>query len=258
MANGTMKFTRGINTAKWTIYFGADTKPAVPSLIELWKKDNLAASQSIDVLAEIGPDAKEAVPALVKWLDSKSGLDRRRTARTLGRIGPSAKDAVPALKSRLVDGSKAVRIWAAIALARITSDNAHVQFLVAMWGEPASGETHYELVQAFEALGLDARPARDLLLACIMDDQKWDFATRLHSAIALGRMSTDTDVIMSKFVSLLEMKGPADNYRIAAEGLQQIGPKAKAAIPQLRSLLDHEREDIAESARKAIAQIDPK
>jgi HEAT repeat protein len=127
-----------------------------------------------------------------------------------------------------------------------------------MWNEQASSETYYELAQAFEALGPDARPARDALLACITDDQKWDFATRLHSAIALGRMSTDAEVILPRLVSLLETKGPADNHRIAAAALEQIGPKAKAAIPQLRNLLDHDREDVAESARKAVAKIDPK
>jgi HEAT repeat protein len=239
-------------------HLGPAAKTAVPALIVLSNKDSLLASQSIDVLAEIGPDAKEAVPALTKKLDAKSELYRRRTARTLGLIGPAAMDAVPALKSRLIDESQAVRVWAAFALFRITSDQAHVQFLVSMWNEPSSAETHHELGQVFETLGPDARLARDALLACITDDRKWDFATRLHAATALGRMSADTEVIMPKLLALLDKKGPADNFRIAAEGLEQMGPKAKAAIPQLQKLLDHEQEYVAECARKAIAKIDPK
>jgi HEAT repeat protein len=49
------------------------------------------------VLARIGPDALEAVPALVRHLNDVDISVRREAARALGQIGPQAAEAVPPL-----------------------------------------------------------------------------------------------------------------------------------------------------------------
>lgn len=49
----------------------------------------------------------------------------------------------------------------------------------------------------------------------------------------------------------------SDN-RIAAEGLRGMGPKARAALLRLRTLLEHEGYCVAEGARKAIARVEAK
>src|SRR5262249_40159735 len=48
------------------------------------------------LLAKLGPDAKKAVPALVRALDDKDPFIRDAAASALGRIGPAAKEAAPA------------------------------------------------------------------------------------------------------------------------------------------------------------------
>jgi hypothetical protein len=91
-------------------------REAVPVLIELVKEDDLwVRILAIRSLARIGPEAQEAVPALIAALGDRRPVDPfdepgttlgmdwavwpayREAAEALGAIGPDAKDAVPAL-----------------------------------------------------------------------------------------------------------------------------------------------------------------
>ena len=54
--------------------------------------------------ARIGPEAKEAVPALIARLDDPDEEVRQASARALGQVGPAAAPAVPALIS-LIDSA---------------------------------------------------------------------------------------------------------------------------------------------------------
>ena len=77
------------------------------------------------VLGEMGPKAKEAIPALVEALKrqpmpGESVADN--AALALGKIGPDAREAVPALTQTLADREWTVRRHAAIALGEIGPD----------------------------------------------------------------------------------------------------------------------------------------
>ena len=51
----------------------------------------------------LGPQARSAVPELIKAIQDKDLFVRRRVAKALGRIGPEARDAVPFLEAALGD-----------------------------------------------------------------------------------------------------------------------------------------------------------
>jgi HEAT repeat protein len=68
-------------------------------------------------LGEIGPTAREAVPALILALYDDHGGVRHRAAVALGEIG--APDAIPALEVTTHDPEEAVRRAAEGALAEI-------------------------------------------------------------------------------------------------------------------------------------------
>ena len=70
-------------------------------------------------LAEIGPDAKEAVPALAAALTSPEVEVRGRAAFALSEIGPAAKSAVADLAKLLKDDDADVRKAAALALGKL-------------------------------------------------------------------------------------------------------------------------------------------
>jgi hypothetical protein len=76
-----------------------------------------------DALAEIGPHAVEAVPALITALgDDRIGV-RRAAALALGEIGPGAREAVPTLIQALGDESSLMRQAAVKALRAITGQD---------------------------------------------------------------------------------------------------------------------------------------
>src|SRR5262245_60203083 len=60
----------------------------------------------------------------VAALKSSDSLERRLAAHALAEIGPAAREAVPALIVALRDPESFVRVWAAAALARVQPENA--------------------------------------------------------------------------------------------------------------------------------------
>ena len=92
----------------------------VSQWIEVLKdKDVRVRNAAAFVLGQIGPAAKDAVPALSEALKDKEGYVRRAAVSALGRIGPAAKDAVPALMVALKHKNRRVRSYAANALGQI-------------------------------------------------------------------------------------------------------------------------------------------
>lgn len=71
---------------------------AVPQLtLALSDPNPLVRKRAADVLARIGPDAKDAVPALIRSLGDRDEKVRKAATRALGEIGPGAAEAVPRL-----------------------------------------------------------------------------------------------------------------------------------------------------------------
>ena len=59
----------------------------------------------------------------VATLNSSDPLQRRLASHALAEIGPAAREAVPALIETLQDTESFVRVWAAAALARVQPEN---------------------------------------------------------------------------------------------------------------------------------------
>ena len=102
---------------------GPDAKEAVPALIEALKdEDKTARQNAAEALGNMGPDAKDAVPTLIETLKDKYGAVRRAAADALGSIGPDAEEAVPALIEALKNKDGTVHRAAASALGSIGPD----------------------------------------------------------------------------------------------------------------------------------------
>lgn len=88
--------------------FGAAAEPAVAILAKLTAHEQ-AGVISARTLAEIGPAAKAAVPALVERLQDERSWIRSSAAHGLGGIGPEAAVAIPALE-RAAEGDEDERV----------------------------------------------------------------------------------------------------------------------------------------------------
>ncbi len=219
-------------------------------------------------LCKIGPKAKAAVPKLIAELGNRSEYNRAEAARALGGIGPDAREAVAALEKLLEDEKKSVRVWAAYALARIAGDaKFRVAIIVDLWKNEKGGDdtffansAAFDAAQTLDLLGADARPALDHLIAALAAEMT-SAGTAKYAARALGHFPTEAGTIVPALVTVLKRPGEAErpltNLEFVNEALGSMGPKASAAVPELKKLLDGESA-IAEGASKALALIEGK
>src|SRR5207249_4642166 len=101
----------------------------------------------------------------------------------------------------------------------------------------------------------------DLLLSAAANEKTLP-GTHKHVLRALGHLRDDAEKIVPRLVVLLEKKGDRferiRNCEHAAEALALLGPKAKAAVPQLRKLLEADEDAIGTAASNALEKIEGK
>jgi len=103
---------------------GPEAKEAIPILIETIRevrnRDKRILVACNDALLAMG---KEIVPHMISLLKDDTWEMRRGAAWILGKVGPEAKDAVPALTEALNDSNPAVRTNAQEALKKVKGGN---------------------------------------------------------------------------------------------------------------------------------------
>lgn len=204
-------------------------KEAVPRLRSVLKHEE-AQYWACLVLAEIGPDAVEAVPEIQEVLKSKSPDVRLEGLVALGEIGPGAKDAVPAVIALSEsDEFKHVRYAAVYALGKIGGDGAATaslrkgmksddEFLktISAWALARTNPTNKELVA--EAVGL--------IVNAFQSD---DVHVRQAAARAMVEFDVDREIVAPLLVKALEDKDPTVVANALA-ALASFGPKALSHI----------------------------
>jgi HEAT repeat protein len=156
---------------------------AIPILAEIVRSERTKARlMAIQVLAQLGPDAKDAVPALIEALDAEEPAVRAFAALALGRIGRPAADAVIRLEQALHDPHARVRIASALAAWGITRDLKTTRQV--LWDALISRDPRVRAMaaEAFGELGADGV---DLMIVALGDR---DERVRAAAAETLGRI----------------------------------------------------------------------
>lgn len=267
--------------------FGEESAPAVPALSKLLTaKSKSAASLAATTLGKIGPKAKDAVPILVKCLDD--GFVRAAAAGALGGIGPDAKDAVEPLRQAVKKGTNAesikeLRPKAALALWQICKDpDALVRLKASLVAED---KIEANLASDLLAgLGQDALTVLQEALKEPKDYMRWSAATTLGkmgaaakpsvpalllalddknagvqviAAAALWKIAKHDKAVPALRQALLKPEFLTDARR-TIQILGEIGPEAKAAVPEIRPYLYVEGDESTRFvAGKALKKIDP-
>jgi HEAT repeat protein len=101
----------GIEAIRAVARFGAAGAAAISPLIELLKHDDAAVRwQATRALAKIGPASLSALPELIRLAESDpDAVVREHAVEAMGDIGPPAKDGIPALAKALKDPIARVR-----------------------------------------------------------------------------------------------------------------------------------------------------
>ena len=137
-------------------------------------------------LEQIGPGAKDAVPALIEALQSSKDLVPLMASRALGAIGPPAAEAVPTLIENLKSPKRETRQGAALALGKMgPAAHAAIPLLIKEL-DGVAGD--------FAATSLGELGQTKPLLNLVGSD---DFTARMRGLKALAKVQPMTAEILS-------------------------------------------------------------
>jgi len=140
---------------------GPSAAPAVPALIHIYEgdRDPWVRGCAALSLGAIGPEARDACPAVVRGMISQTtnGILTMETIWALRSLKPAPELAVPALVKCLADPYSGVKQAAAEALVALGTNAASaVPVLVAMFQSSESGPVRDPALKAAVAAALNA------------------------------------------------------------------------------------------------------
>ncbi len=220
---------------------------SVPSLLGLLGSPSEEVQLcALQIIAKIGPDAKEAVPGVVQTLRSPNQRTRQFAISTLGDIGPEAGPAVPAILDALaVDPSCH---WnAVIAFGEIGPNAAEA---VPMLAEDAR-RGHERAVTALGQIGPAAAPAVPSLIDYLTGNPR--------SSNSRGIPWTMGRIGKAAVPQLVEAYAhpDLDVRRIVIESIGSIGSDAKGAMAVLALALHDEYRYVGVYAARALSRMGP-
>lgn len=259
-----------LTEALWKLSGRADW--VVPELIERLEESDEPDVEVFRLLADIGPAARDAGPALTaivrRCLSRPAGAPDRGplipAIQALGWIGPAARAVVPDLDKALQGDEDDLRGAAAMALRRIDRRTEPavpilVQLLRGEKPSPASlpqtnAVSPWVRVAAAEALGSIGGEAKEALPALRDVLQAEDSSLRVNAAVAVWQIEGNATASLPILLGALRDQ---DSFvrRETAETLGRLGPRAQAVVPALRTALEDERCAVRQAAAAALQKI---
>ena len=255
---------------------------AVPALIQALKNEK-AAFWACIVLREIGPEAKDAVPALVELLGDKRPEIRREAVLTLGAIGEASASAVPQIAAVL--GDDHARTAATFVLGELGQIPADAEAIIranaksedkllsttSLWAlarvHPEDKELRREateqlisrlkekdpFVRTAAARALAALPPAPEITGPIWEKSMQDAdATTIHYALdALAGLGAPA---VPRLITALKHE---KHRREIISVLGRMGPAAAPATDALAALIADKNDQVADEAILALANIGP-
>ncbi len=261
--------------------YGVD---AVPAMIR-WLKSPETTYWACLVLSEIGPEAKDAVPALVDVLKQSDVNVRREAMMTLGSIRVATPQVINALTQQLTDRDSLIRGPAAYslgilgpdanaaipALHKVLEDKDNVVRTAAIWSlahiEPKNEPVQKQARTALLALVGHERPLVRKTVAHVLAA---DYANDPQVAAALVNMLLDSDeavrieaeqgVLRSGAAALPALDAALKNDQlrpIVVRLLAPLGPQLQNLLPKFVASLQDTSPETRTSALVGIAAIGP-
>lgn len=230
----------------------APTDPAIEALVaSLGDSEPKVLANALDALAALG---SKAVPKLATALQKEEV--RSLAVQILARMGPGAKEAVPALVEAMKTDDPEFRREVHFALASIGGPDS----APALDGLIEALNSDTDIVRnsacyALGKMGSAAAPAIGPLRKNLKSDDPF---FRMASAWALLQIQPGDKDVVAVAVPLLTEHLTDEREQLRYEiavALGNIGPPAKPAIPALEKALDDESEAVAKAAAEALKKI---
>ncbi len=144
-----------IMAAETLAQLGPAAAAAVPALTKRIGEDDepLVRAHCALALAQMGNASRTAVPALVQMLQSEPGGGRRAVLFALGNLGPVAIDALPNLRKEALTGPLFDRTLAAWAVLKVRADQREINQMVPVLMTRLTREEPEAAVQLVQLLG---------------------------------------------------------------------------------------------------------
>lgn len=234
---------------------GPDARAAVPLLVTLLDKEELNyRTEVVLALDGIGvPPIRPLLDALLRGEEPGEGF------YNLCWLGPEAREAVPALRGALTDKRLQIRIYAATLLAQIDGSAVDaIPVLIEALDHCDDRDLDvFGVPEALAQFGSGAKSAIPMLLYRLKKDPK-DTAILM----ALARIDSEGKFSVPALVSALQ-EDDASVVKAAADCVSLVGPLAKDAVPALMTVLvrdlngeEPEREDALVSVANAIRRME--
>ncbi len=258
LSDADLRGRLAVAIALWKI----DQNPiALPSVVELLRSSNQQVREDavVELGGTFGPEAKSAVSALVKRLFDPYSSVRSAAAEAIGRVGTGANTAAPALLA-LLDGDEPASVHSAACEALGLIDPIDKETAASVLKKKL--DSYDALVRVHAALALH-RLTSDKAGEKIAERGLGSrmHQVRITAAEALWRMNKDERVVPVLIRSLEESNldgGHGDNERyMAVRALGRIGTAAKPAVPEILKLITHHDLALAATAKMALKVIDP-
>jgi HEAT repeat protein len=211
--------------------------------------------------ADSSDDRSKLGASLVDSLRRGAPAERAEAARLLAASGSLDADAASALTDALQDQEAAVRVYAAVALAR--KDHSSPAILKAL-EEGLEDEDDEErpraAANALGGLGRAAIPAVPALTEALAHPRG---PVKRRAARALGQIVPEGEVERKVLAEALEALGKAvldDDANLsvnALEALQHIGPAARATLPALAEAVQDSRRETRRQAVLTLGAVGP-
>ena len=234
---------------------GRKAAKAVPALIKaLHAKDSGVNWEAADALGKIGKPTDNIVPALIKSLKTKnSWMTKRSAIISLGMIGPEAKQALPTiLKIAQVEQAK-LQSWSATTLGRLGVKSDQVIAALNQLLKHKNWATPLAALGALGRLGHQPDKMADTLIQKTIDRNN-NSNIRASSVEALGEIGLQSKKAIPAIITALKDK---DSFvrKYAAISLGRLGRDGKAAIPALRFALNDKDKEVQAAAESSLKLI---
>lgn len=218
--------------------------------------DNKIRVSVAKLLEEMGPRAKEAVPALIKALDDKDHDVRFAVIDALAEMGPDAKEAVPVLVNIVREKNPDISWNAIYALCKIHVVNDEViSTIIAYFENFKINETLWPMTLPLSALSELGEPIAPALIEALNNENR---NIRYCSVRTLKELYVyiDTENGVPALIKLLNDK-EKEIRSTSACILGKIGMPAKEAVPGLIKALKDDDKNVRINAVYALGQIGP-
>jgi HEAT repeat protein len=231
---------------------GPHAREAVPALLEsLQDNDDSIRQWAAQALEGIGKEAEEAVPALRRALNDVNAFVRIKAAAVLWKLGGQAPAVIDALVEALREDNWMVRSAAALALGKIGPEAAAAVPALSAAVKDQSSDVRKVSAEVLRKVAPHAVvPA---LVGALKGEDKY---MRMEAALALSRLGTEAVVALPDLTGLLQDRSWMVR-RAAALALGEFGPEAAPAVPALAEALQDDYELIRLAAAEALGAIGP-